>query len=239
MPTTVTIGQSNPHRAGVSTEFNIWKLLLAGALIVGGYEVSKKYDLVQNIEALLYGFPADTAQANADVPQLQRLLTYANSVGDLNLQKLVQARLNAIAAQYGTAGANATTTATATAAAAAPTASTTTTQVSTATRTRTGTTTTPVTSTGGSLMSTGTSAVPAAVQQASLATTISVPTNIAQAHLALIQLDTLWFLNLNNKALQSSASIEANYIRQRYPSAGPAGGYTWKQLVALQPNLSL
>jgi hypothetical protein len=238
MPTTITIGGG---KAKTSAEFNLLPVLVGLAAIFAGYEVANKYDLIQRAEALFYGFPSTRVQATQDLKQLGSLLSYAQTVGDTGLQTLVQGRINAINQGFPGAGSP---TSTGTPATGQPTIATSTTPSSTTTTAQTtaamgsGTATAPTTSiVPAAPAATGSSAIGGQVGQAALATGVPIPSNAGDAITALAQLDAIWWINPGNTALRSYANIEANYIRQQYPQAGPAAGYTYNRLLSIFPQL--
>ena len=80
------------------------KLAAGAAIVYLGYEVVQSHDLIQRAEALFYSFPATRSQAASDYKNLQKLLAYAQQVGDQGLITEVQARITSVLNQYPSVG---------------------------------------------------------------------------------------------------------------------------------------
>lgn len=243
MPTTITVGSG---KSGVSSNIEVQTIhiALAVAALFVGYEIASKYDIPQKAEALVYGYPANRAQAAQDMKKLQSLLAYAQKVGDVSLQSEVQARITAITNTYGSAA----TSTVGTSATTVGTSGTASTSGATSTSGTSGSA--PASGTSGTASTSSTSSAPPAgavgsvPSSSSLAlaaaqtTGVPVPSTSNQANIALQQLDAIWWVNPGT-SLQSAAHLEATYVRSKFPNSGPSGGYTYTQIRKIYPSLPL
>jgi hypothetical protein len=188
----------------MAQQFSAGQLAIGAAALAGAYVIAERFGLVTRAEVLLYSYPQTAAQARADLVKLQAYLKQAQASGNTSLASEIRARVQAIQAEFPQGSAAARTSATASPAA-------------------------PVSS--------------AQARAASKLTGIAVTqvSNTESATATLEALSSKYFIYLDshpNATAQNSPYLaalhqQAVWLRQAFPSAGPAGGFTRAQLQAL------